>query len=158
SLEKHLRDCGVCRGAVQRQALLWVGTKLAEPSRLRRRLTAAGVPWPDDWLATPLEFPPEPGQTPIAAAVLLALLLGRHKKLKLHNGSRWAAGPRRESVASLEEVRHYLEAGEPVQLVGEGRRLHLVADHAGVQLWAGQSPADSFDEFRVEFRRGDEVI
>jgi hypothetical protein len=71
---------------------------------------------------------------------------------------RTAGARAEEAEVSLEDLKAYLSADKFVMLSAPEQWLHLMIEGDAVLLRAGKSPANQFEQFRVEFRRGNEVV
>lgn len=58
----------------------------------------------------------------------------------------------------VEDLTERITSGDSVTLSGPEQWLHLQVEDDSVLLRAGTSPANRFAEFRVEFRRGTDVV
>lgn len=162
-LEAHVSNCGLCRETVKRQAWLWEGAGLLTAEQVNAKLAAVGIAEPaveqgiaGAWLEATLDWLHEQAQTAVSWAALLAAVLCRRTALR--PALRTARASAEETGVSMEDLNAYLTAGEPVTLWGKEQWLHLMVEGDAVRLRAGKSPADRFEQFRVEFRRGKEVV
>jgi hypothetical protein len=108
------------------------------------------------WLEAAIDWSHALAKKVEARAALLAEMLCGGTALQ----PAWrTAGTRAEEAGvSLEDLKAYLSADKFVMLSAPEQWLHLTVEGDAVLLRAGKSPANQFEQFRVEFRRGEEVV
>lgn len=158
-VEAHVASCGLCRETVKRQAWLWEGAGLLTAKQVDAKLAAVGLAESSvvpAWQIAALTWQQKQLALATAWAAWLAAMLCHDRRL--HPTWRTAGGLAEESGVSLEDFNARVDADEPVMLVGEGQWLLLKVEGDVVRLQAGRSPTERFEQFRVEFRRGEEVV
>lgn len=159
-VEAHVASCGLCRETVKRQAWLWEGAGLLTAEQVDAKLAAVGMgeaTVAQAWkVVAALAWQQRQIALATAWAAWLAAMLCRDRGLR--PAWRTAGGPTEEIGVSLEDFNAYVDADESVVLVGEKQWLLLRVEGDVVRLQAGRSPTERFEQFRVEFRRGEEVV
>jgi hypothetical protein len=132
----------------------------------RTRHAEAGPSFPpaaaDAWLSGAFA-PVSSNQVPPSLAVWAQNLLStwmQHLRLR-YAGAIERSGPApasAEQMPSSRDLYNWIQSGAPVTLGGEAKWVHVSVDDEGVHVRAGQSPADMFEAFGIEFHRAGAII